>query len=97
MKMVVLEEKFYGFCFSLPSHEKCVLSDFVRSGRVDLGTGALRGFGIGGNDWSGVAAGYAGPLSGSTKAYDLSFNASGVYPSANYVRWYSFPVRCLVY
>lgn len=59
---------------------------FVRSGFVDLGTGALRGFGIGGNDWSGVAAGYAGPLSGSTKAYDLSFNASGVYPSAV---WYS--------
>ncbi len=94
MKMVVLEEKFYGFCFSLPSHEKCVLSGFVRSGRVDLGTGALRVFGYVGYGWSRTASTYSSPSS--ANAYYLDFNPSGVTPSSNDIRWYGFPVRCLV-
>ncbi len=94
MKMVVLEEKFYGFCFSLPSHEKCVLSGFVRSGRVDLGTGALRVFGYVGYDWPRSAGTYSSPTS--ADAYNLYFHPSGVHPSGNFYRWAGFPVRCLV-
>ena len=69
---------------------------FVRSGTVDLNTGALRNFGIHGYGWSRIATVY-GAGTWDAKAYDLYFGASGVYPSSDNVRWYGFPVRCLVY
>ena len=69
---------------------------FVRSGFVPLHTGALRGFGNGGYSWSRIAAVY-GAGTWDAKAYNLDFSASGVNPSGDYVRWYGFPVRCLVY
>ena len=68
---------------------------FVRSGYVDLNTGALRNFGINGYDWSRIATVY-GAGTWNAKAYNLNFNASGVNPSNNNVRWNGFPVRCLV-
>ena len=68
---------------------------FVRSGDVYLGTGALRGFGFSGNGWSRIATVY-GAGTWDAKACALAFNASGVNPSDNNVRWYGFPVRCLV-
>ena len=83
------------FCFSLPSHEKCVLSGFVRSGGVNLVNGSLRDFGYHGFGWSRIAKTYSSPTS--ANAYSLYFNPSGVYPSANYNRWNGRPVRCLVY
>ncbi len=65
---------------------------FVRSGLIYLGYGSARNLGIGGFDWSGVAAGYTDPTSGSTRAYYLYFNASGVYPSYGpYYRWFPRP------
>ncbi len=69
---------------------------FVRSGTVDLNTGALRNFGVNGYDWSRIATVH-GAGTWAARAYYLYFNASGVDPSSNYVRWYGLPVRCLVY
>ena len=69
---------------------------FVRSGNVALNTGAMRNFGIHGYGWSRIATVY-GAGTWAAKAYNLLFNASGVSPSSNYVRWFGFPVRCLVY
>ena len=69
---------------------------FVRSGDVVLNTGALRDFGVNGYGWSRSATVY-GAGTWDAKAFYLYFGASGVNPSGNYVRWYGFPVRCLVY
>ncbi len=68
----------------------------VRSGDVNLNNGALRVFGINGYGWSRISTAY-GTGTWDAKAYYLNFNASGVNPSDNYVRWVGFPVRCLVY
>ena len=68
---------------------------FVRSGNVALNTGAMRNFGIHGYGWSRIATVYGAGTWGA-KAYYLHFNASGVNPSNNSVRWYGLPVRCLV-
>ena len=68
---------------------------FVRSGFVRLDHGSVRSFGISGYGWSRIGVGYASATSAT--AYSLLASASGVAPSDNYVRWYSFPVRCLVY
>ena len=68
---------------------------FVRSGNVALNTGAMRNFGIHGYGWSRIATVY-GAGTWDTIAYSLNFYASGVAPSGNNVRWYGFPVRCLV-
>ncbi len=57
--------------------------------------GSLRHSGSVGYDWSRVATVY-GAGTWDARAYGLYFNASGVDPSVNYVRWYGFPVRCLV-
>ena len=69
---------------------------FVRSGGVDLNTGALRVFGIHADGWSHIATAY-GAGTWDAKAFYLNFYASGVNPSNNNVRWFGFPVRCLVY
>ena len=69
---------------------------FVRSGYVDLGTGAMRRFGVNGYGWSRIATVY-GAGTWNARAFYLDFSASGVNPSGDYVRWYGFPVRCLVY
>ncbi len=69
---------------------------FVRSGTVDLNTGALRNFGINGNGWSRVATVYGAGI-WDARAYNLGFAPSGVGPSNNHVRWVGLPVRCLVY
>ena len=68
---------------------------FVRSGHVALNTGAMRNFGIHGYGWSRIATVY-GAGTWDAIAYYLNFYASGVAPSGNNVRWYGFPVRCLV-
>ena len=69
---------------------------FVRSGSVFLNTGALRAFGLDGNDWSRSATAY-GAGAWDAKAFSLHFDASGVRPSDINVRWFGLPVRCLVY
>ncbi len=86
-----------GFCFEVYSSPVIALptrsdTDFVRSGNVNLNTGALRNFGINGYDWSRIATVY-GAGTWDAKAYNLNFNASGVNPSNNNVRWNGFPVR----
>ena len=69
---------------------------FVRSGDVDLATGALRDFGINGYDWSRSAMA-SGAGTWGAKAYYLGFRASGVNPSGGpNNRYFGFPVRCLV-
>lgn len=84
MKMVVLEEKFYGFCFSLPSHEKCVLSGFVRSGYMTLNDGALRDSHYGGRSWSQSAGGYSSGKS--ARAHGFHINATTFFPSTDFNR-----------
>ncbi len=69
---------------------------FVRSGYVNLSTGALRDFGVYGLGWSRIATVY-GAGTWVAKAYVLGFYASDVNPSNAYVRWVGYPVRCLVY
>ena len=69
---------------------------FVRSARVNLtvSAGTLGYAGQYGYWWSSRAAAYTS--STSANAYDLSFNATAVYPSygpSN--RWNGFPLRCL--
>ena len=58
--------------------------------------GALRGYGESGWGWSRSAVTYTSATSASI--YPLYFSASAINPSNGpYTRWYSFPVRCLVY
>ncbi len=69
---------------------------FVRSGRVGLVRGALRGYGESGWGWSRSAVAYGSATS--ANAYPLYFGPSVVYPSHGpYDRWDGYPVRCLVY
>ena len=69
---------------------------FVRSGLVILHTGTLRYFGYHGYDWSRSSVAYSSATS--ANAYGLFATASGVYPSNGPdLRYYGFPVRCLVY
>ncbi len=69
---------------------------FVRSGYTVLNNHALRALGVDGRSWSRTATAYgAGPWD--TKASRLYFNVVSTNPSTADVRWYGFPVRCLVY
>ena len=69
---------------------------FARSGNINLNFGALRGYGESGWGWSRSAMAYRSATS--ANAYLLVFNPSVVAPSYGpYLRWYGFPVRCLVY
>ena len=70
-------------------------SYFVRSGDVNLNNAALRYSGLYGNGWSQIATVYGNSI-WNAGAYFLDFSASGINTSNNYVRWYAFPVRCLV-
>ena len=68
---------------------------FVRSGTVPLNNGALRGYGESGWGWSRSAVAYGSATS--ANAYPLYFNPSVVNPSNGPdLRYYGFPVRCLV-
>lgn len=60
---------------------------YVRSGNVGRASGSLRHAGVGGYGWS--AQSYS---SGSTFAYFLAFNASGVSPLDDITRYDAFPV-----
>ncbi len=63
---------------------------FVRSGYVAPNDKYLYRTGIAGYYWSSTP----GP-SNANYAYDLGFNASSVYPSNNYDRYFGFSLRCL--
>ncbi len=67
---------------------------FVHSGWVHLNISGLRYVGLDGYGWSRAAKTYSSPTS--AYAYYLDFDPSGVTPSSNDIRWYGFPVRCLV-
>ena len=69
-----------------------VFMAFVRSGWVNVSTayeGAMRNVGNSGYGWSRTASGTP------SYPYRLSFNPTNVYPSDNYDRYPSFPLRCL--
>jgi len=63
---------------------------------VYVNSGSLKYIGIDGNNWSGIAAGYVDPISGTTNAYTFDFNQSEPHPSHGPLgRRHGFPVRCL--
>ena len=69
----------------------------VRSGNINRNNGALPRLGSYGRAWSSSAANYAGPFNDSTRAYRLGFNEAEIVSAQGpVVRWYGFPVRCLV-
>ena len=71
---------------------------FVRSGDVELPitTGTFRFAGVGGIYWSSRASSASANGTTTPSAYNLNFNATGVYPSNGpYERWLGFPLRCL--
>ncbi len=71
---------------------------FVRSGDVELPitTGTFRFAGVGGIYWSSRVSSAGANGTTTPSAYNLNFNATGVYPSAGpHERWYGFPLRCL--
>ncbi len=57
---------------------------------------ALRASGVDGRAWSRTATDYGTGL-WNTKSSRLYYNISSVNASTADVRWYGFPVRCLVY
>ena len=71
---------------------------FVRSGDVELPitTGTFRFAGVGGIYWSSRASSAGANGTTTPSAYNINFNATGVYPSNGpYERWLGFPLRCL--
>ena len=69
---------------------------FVRSGNINMSNGRLRNAGINGYNWSTMASSKHNSGSAVPSAYDLGFDATGVYPShgPNF-RWIGFSLRCL--
>lgn len=86
--------KLRAYMFKKPPVEGGFLVYFVRSGRIDLGSGILRHFGDHGFGRSGTAVTYSSPTS--AYAYNFTFTGWTAYPSDNYYRYIGFPVRCLV-